>query len=53
MQQLEELAPAFPSRYEHLMTDTDVGISHGLNAEQFVKWASQVRTLGALHCRMC
>ncbi|KAJ8107270.1 hypothetical protein OPT61_g8982 [Boeremia exigua] len=48
MQQLGQLVRAFPSPYKHLITDTDVEMGGDVNAEQFVKWALEVRLLDTL-----
>ena len=40
---------AFPSPYKHIVTETDVEIEGGVNAEQFVEWALQVSAWGVFH----
>ena len=48
VQQLRELVEAFPSPYQHLVVDTDVDTSGSLRAEEFEKWALQVRIFEAI-----
>ncbi|KAL1600421.1 hypothetical protein SLS60_006806 [Paraconiothyrium brasiliense] len=45
---LQDLVAAFPPRWTEPPADADYGIPEGLNAEQFVQWASRVQLLESL-----